>query len=137
MEKGEIEKFCRDNQIDLLIVFGSQAKKSTRTGSDFDLAIKPSKECAIDKLHLIYQLGELFKSDIVDIVILTSDMDAVLLKEIFIEGKLLYESISGLFEKEKLRAWKIYLDTEKWRSYQKEYLKKFVKKAKDVVRGYK
>ena len=41
MGKGEIEKFCRDNHIDLMIVFGSQAKKGARSGSDFDLAIKP------------------------------------------------------------------------------------------------
>jgi predicted nucleotidyltransferase len=137
MEKGEVEKFCRDNHIDLMIVFGSQAKKSTRADSDFDLAVKLPRECAIDKLYLIYKLGELFNTDVLDLVILTSDMDAVLLREIFMEGKLLYESVPGLFEKEKLRAWKIYLDTEKLRSYQKEYLKKIVRKAKDVVRGYK
>jgi predicted nucleotidyltransferase len=137
MNKGKIEKFCRDNNIDLMILFGSQAKKRTRADSDFDLAVKPSRECTLDKLRLIYKLGELFGTDFLDLVILTCDMDAVLLREIFMEGNFLYESVPGLFEKEKLRAWKIYLDTEKIRSYQKEYLKKIIRKAKDVARGYK
>lgn len=133
MEKGKIEKFCRDNHIDLLILFGSQAKKCRQAGSDFDFALKPCRGCSVDKLGLIFQLGELFNTDNVDLVILTPNTDPVLLWEIFKEGKPLYENMEGLFEKERLRAWKIYLDTEQLRCYQKEYLKKFIKKAKDVA----
>ena len=137
MEKGEIEKLCRENHIDLLVLFGSRAKKGGQGGSDFDLALKPSRGWDIDKLGLIYQLGELFDTDNVDLVILTPDTDPVLLWEIFIEGQPLYENMAGLFESERLRAWKIYLDTEQLRFYQTEYLKKFIKKAKDVARGLK
>ena len=85
MGKGEIEKFCRDNHIDLMIVIGSQAKKGARSGSDFDLAIKPCREYAIDKLDFIYKLGELFNTELVDLTILTPDTDAVLLMEIFMK----------------------------------------------------
>ena len=95
------------------------------------------REYAIDKLDFIYKLGELFNTELVDLTILTPDTDAVLLMEIFMKGKLLYESVSGLFENEKLRAWKIYLDTEKLWSHRKEYVKKIIRKAKDVARGSK
>jgi len=135
MERGKIEDFCRGHHIDLLILFGSQAKKRMKAGSDFDLALKPCRGCAVDKLDVIFQLGELFNVDNVDVVILRPDTDPVLLWEIFMEGKLLYENTAGLFEKERLRAWKIYLDTEQLRCRQKEYLKQFIRKAKDVSRS--
>lgn len=137
MDKNKIEVFCKANHIELLILFGSRAKKRLHARSDFDLAIKPCQGQAVDKLGLIYKLGELFDTDDIDLVILTPDTDPVLLWEIFMEGRLIYERMAGLFEKEKLRAWKIYLDTERFRKYRREYVKRFVRKVKDVARSLK
>ncbi|MDP2993441.1 MAG: nucleotidyltransferase domain-containing protein [Deltaproteobacteria bacterium] len=133
----KIEVFCKTNHIELLILFGSRAKKRLHAGSDFDLAIKLCQGQAVDKLGLIYKLGELLNTDDIDLVILTPDTDPVLLWEIFMEGRLIYERMAGLFEKEKLRAWKIYLDTERFRKYRREYVKGFVRKVKDVARSLK
>jgi predicted nucleotidyltransferase len=135
MDKNRVEEICKANHIELLILFGSRAKTRPHPGSDFDLAIKPCREQAVDKLGLIYKLGELLNSDDIDLVILTPDTDPVLLREIFTEGRCLYEDAAGLFEKEKLRAWKMYLDTERFRKYRREYVKRFIRKVKDVARS--
>jgi hypothetical protein len=75
----------------------------------------------------------LFDGKKIDLVILTADTDPLLLYEVFFNGMPLYEEDQGIFEKEKLRAWKLYIDTEKLRVMQKQYLKKFVEKASDVA----
>ncbi len=137
MDKDRIEEICKANHIELLILFGSRAKKSPHPGSDFDLAIKPCLGQVVDKLGLIYKFGELFDTDDIDLVILTPDTDPVLLWEIFMEGRLIYERMAGLFEKEKLRAWKMYMDTERFRKYRREYVKRFVRKVKDGARSLK
>lgn len=137
MEKDKIEKLCRDSHIDILILFGSQAKKDPRVGSDHDIAFKPGKGFGLNKLDLIYRLGELYNIDDIDLVRLTPDTDPVLLWEIFMHGKPLFERHPGLFEKEKLKAWKIYQDTAKIRNLRKEHLKQSIRKAKDVARSLK
>lgn len=77
------------------------------------------------KLELIYHLGSLFTDREVDLVVLSIDTDPVLLFEIFSSGKPLYEDRPGVFDSERLRAYKLYYDTEKLRRLQTEYLKKF------------
>ena len=43
-----------------------------------------------------------------------------------------HEERAGAFEEEKLRAWKLYLDTEKLRVMRRDYIKRFVKKLGDI-----
>jgi hypothetical protein len=81
---------------------------------------------------LIYRLGDFFEGKEIDLVVLTRDTDPVLLNEIFSKGRLLYEEQPGIFDKERLRAWKLYLDTEKLRRMRKEYLKKFVEMIDNI-----
>lgn len=132
MDTGEIAAFCKKSNVELLVLFGSQAGGKIRTGSDVDLAVKMQRGVEFSKLDLIYNLGGLFEGKEIDLVVLTRDTDPVLLNEIFSRGKSLYEERAGTFEEEKLRAWKLYLDTEKLRVMQKEYLKRFAEKLGDV-----
>ena len=131
-DKG-IEIFCKENSIELLILFGSHASEETHPKSDIDVAVKFKRGTEISKLELIYKLDDLFNGKSIDLVVLTTDTDPLLLYEIFFNGRPLYEKDPDIFEKEKLRAWKLYLDTEKLRVIQKQYLKKFVEKASDVT----
>jgi hypothetical protein len=64
-----------------------------------------------------------------DLVILTADTDPLLLYDIFFHGRLLYEEHPDIFKREKLRAWKLYIDTEKIREMQRRYLKEFVERV--------
>ena len=132
MDTGEIADFCAKNSIALLILFGSHAGGKVRAASDVDLAVKMRYGIEFSKLDLIYHLGGLFEGKEIDLVVLTNDTDPVLLNEIFSGGKPLYEERPGAFEEEKLRAWKLYLDTEKLRVMQREYLKRFAEKLGDV-----
>ncbi|MBI4698293.1 MAG: nucleotidyltransferase domain-containing protein [Nitrospirae bacterium] len=133
MEKEKLNKFFNKNNIELLIVFGSQASGKVHTKSDMDLAVKIKHGAGIPKLRLIYKLNDLFEGKNIDLVILGADTDPLLLYEIFFNGKLIYEENPGIFDKERLKAWKLYIDSEKLRSMQKKYLKQFIRKMKNVA----
>lgn len=64
---------------------------------------------------------------------MSPDTDPLLLYEIFFHGKPLYEETPGMFEQERLRAWKLYLDTENLREMRRKYLKEFVERAHNVT----
>ncbi len=117
----------------MLLLFGSCASETIHSKSDLDIAIQFRKGRDISKLDLIYKLDDLFNGKNIDLVILTPDTDPLLLYEIFFKGQLLYESRRGLFDKGRLKAWKIFIDTEKLRAKRKEYLRKFVKEMKNVA----
>jgi predicted nucleotidyltransferase len=127
-----IKSLCRECYIELLILFGSSAKRNSKDANDIDLAIKLIKGKNVSKLDLIYKLEDVFREKQIDIVVLTVDTDPLLLNEIF-NGKCMYEKKKGIFEKEKLRAWKLYLDTAKIRNMRSKYLKDFVKKVSHVA----
>ncbi len=127
-----IKSFCQESGIELLVLFGSSAGDTSETARDIDIAMKLKKGIQISKLKLIYKLDDFFNKKI-DLVLLTSDTDPLLIYEIFSTGKCIYERKKGIFEKEKLRAWKLYLDTEKIRSMRSRYLKDFVKKVSHVA----
>lgn len=132
MDRQKIEDFCKENSIELLVLFGSHADGRVHTASDVDLAVKMKLGVAFSKLGLIYGFSGLFEGKDIDLVVLTIDTGPVLLNEIFSRGRPLYEGRAGAFEEEKLRAWKLYLDTEKLRTMQREYLKRFAEKLGNV-----
>ncbi len=132
-ENKKITSFCKENNIELLVVFGSQAFGKIHPSSDIDVAVKFRHGKEISKLKLIYRLDDLFHGKNIDLVILRTETDPLLLFEIFFNGKFIYEEYPGLFDKERLRAWKLYIDTEKLRLMQKEYLKEFVRKMRNVA----
>ncbi|MDP3296208.1 MAG: nucleotidyltransferase domain-containing protein [Thermodesulfovibrionia bacterium] len=133
MKNKEVRSFCRENNIELLIVFGSQASGKIHPSSDIDVAVKFRQGAEISKLKLIYKLNDLFSGRNIDLVILRTETDPLLLFEIFLNGRLLYEKYPDLFDKERLRAWKLYIDTEKLRLMQRKYLKEFVRKMRNVA----
>jgi predicted nucleotidyltransferase len=133
MEKRGIKSFCRENGIDLLVLFGSSATNRTHIESDMDVAVKCGENIKISRLRMIYELDGFFNGKKIDLVLLSPDTDPLLLYEIFCNGKCLYESRKGLFKKEKLRAWKLYLDTGKIRKMNEKYLKNYVKKVSRVA----
>lgn len=127
-----IERYCRGAGIELLIVFGSHASGKVRPGSDVDLAVQPMRGVAIDKLRLIFDLGEIFSPHEVDVVILSPLTSPLLLREVFFNGRLLFEAGPGRFKKGRMRAWKLYVDTAPLRQRQKEALARSVQRRHHV-----
>ena len=132
MEDKKLKVFCKEENIELLVLFGSYASGKAQPESDIDVAVKLKRSSNISKLDLIYKLDDLFNGKNIDLVILTKDTDPLLLYEVFFSGNLLYEEYSGLFSKEKLKAWKLYIDSEKIRAMQGKYLKEFVERVSNV-----
>ena len=117
----EIRSICRRNRVDLLILFGSAGTQTAHARSDVDLALQPEPGATVSKLHLIAALEPLFDNRPVDLTVISKNTDPLLLYEIFSNGRLLYECTDGLFEKGRLRAWHLYLDTRSLRQYEKAY----------------
>lgn len=87
--------FASFKQVKLAYVFGSQATDKTGPLSDYDFAIyleeKDNAKMFSIRLKLMAQLGLLFKTDAIDLVVLnTADMPD-LKYNIIKKGKLLYE----------------------------------------------
>ncbi|MEW5744320.1 MAG: nucleotidyltransferase domain-containing protein [Nitrospirota bacterium] len=133
MENKEFRSFCERNSIELLVLFGSHASGKLHPGSDVDVAVKLKEGAAVSKLELLYQLDDVFEGKDIDLVVLTSDTDPLLLYEVFFNGRALYEEKPGAFDAGRLRAWKLYIDTERLRAMQKEYLKKFTERISGVA----
>ncbi len=125
--------FCRASGIELVVIFGSSATGRDHQGSDIDIAVKMKTGRDVSKLGLIYNLGGLSSSGEIDLLILSVDTDPVLLYEIISYGIPMYEDRPELFSEDRLRAFKLYFDTEKLRRLQAEYLKQFAKSSRNVA----
>jgi len=112
-EPEKIKQWCQAREIDLCILFGSQATGKTHANSDVDIALFSATNPNLRKhlLHLIGEAEDRF-GDPIDLVIIEEDTDPVLRLEVFQHGKPLYESQPGLFIEQKILAVKIYDDTE-------------------------
>jgi uncharacterized protein len=124
--------FCNEAGIALLILFGSRATGSAAAASDLDLAVQLRRNCERSKLDLLYELETVFHPECVDLVVVTPNTSPLLRYEIFFKGRLLFEEVQGLFERGKLYAWKLYLDTAHLRKSELEYLYEFAKRMKHV-----
>jgi len=133
MENVKVRSFCEKNNIELLVLFGSHASGKIRPESDIDLAVKLREGTRGSKLELIYQLDDIFNGKDIDLVVLTADTEPLLLYEIYLSGKVLYETCPGIFDSGRLRAWKLYIDTESLRAMQKKYLKEFAERVSSVT----
>ena len=111
------------------VLFGSFAGSSEEPANDLDIAVKIKQGKKISKLQLIYKLDDLFNGKKIDLVLLTADTSPLLLHDIFFKGECLYEFKKDMFLMEQLRAWKLYLDTEKILRIRRKYLKDFTQKV--------
>lgn len=133
MNNEALKEFCREAGIELVVLFGSAARGSEQPKSDVDIALKLKRGLTVSKLDLIYNFGRLFNDREIDLVILSINTDPVLLYEIFSHGKPLFEGKADIFAEERLRAFKLYFDTEKLRLLQADYLRKFAERVRHVA----
>ena len=119
---NKIKQFCIQENIDLMVLFGSRAKNKTHERSDVDIAVLPNiQRITSKKLFYISELEQIYKTTI-DLVILSASTDPLLLNEIFQNGRPLYEKREGVFREQQYRAWTKYVDTRKLREKEKQYI---------------
>ena len=122
--------------LQMLILFGSRARGEHKPDSDWDLAISYDeanrqthiKEISNDYLTSLSILSELFEinRDLIDLIEL--DRCSPLMKyQVARDGKLIYEKNTGDFLKFRVRAWKEYADTAKFRKIQKDSIDLWLK----------
>ena len=112
----------------LIIAFGSQQTNFARADSDFDFAILTEKPLSLAvRTKISERLSRKFKinEDKIDITDL-STASPLLLYEVSKKGKLI-EGDSFDFIRFKVRAWKIYQDTRKFRILKEKMVKNYVK----------
>jgi predicted nucleotidyltransferase len=140
IEIDKLKHWCPGRQIDLCILFGSQATGKTHANSDVDVALLSLTDHNLQK-HWLRLNGELedWFGQTIDLVIINSETDPVLRLEIFQHGKPLYESQPGLFTEQHIVAIKLFEDTEPLRRWRRRVIAqrilnlKYVDKKKYVA----
>ncbi len=141
----QVARFCKENHLAMMVLFGSQVTGELTFKSDIDVAIllketikrfqRPIdfgqippdiRRIQEEKIELMGLLNDFFMSDQVDMTILTPETDPLLAYEIFRKGIPLYEEHPGIFDEWYLRSWKLYIDSAKFRRLQLERLKKSI-----------
>lgn len=112
----------------LIISFGSQITGRVNANSDFDFAVLEDKPLTLSKITTIsHHLAKKLKinDDKIDIVDL-NNASPLLCYEVAQKGKLV-EGNDFDFIRFKVRAWKTYLDTAKFRRIDEQMIKNYVK----------
>ncbi len=124
-----MKKRAKKEKNRLIIAFGSQATGHANAASDFDFAVLEEKPLTLaKKFKLIDYLAKKLKinEDKIDVVDLNT-ASPLLLHEVAQKGKLV-EGSDFDFIRFKVRAWKTYLDTAKFRRLREQSIKEYVKR---------
>ncbi len=127
MVTDKLPGVCDQFGVSFIVMFGSRAKGAARPDSDVDVGlwladpdITPEQE-----LELIRALALATHEGNLDVAIL-NHADPLLGYHVMRDGLLLYEQEHGMFDRYRLRAWKRYLDTEKFRRLDSAYIDAFL-----------
>lgn len=113
----------------LIIAFGSQISGKTHTESDFDFAVLAPKPLTLSqRTNISGYLAKKFNlnEDKIDLVDLYT-APPLLLHEVATKGKLV-EGSNFDFIRFKVRAWKVYQDTAKFRKIGEQMVRNYVKR---------
>ena len=133
--QAQFKTFVTTYSIDLIILFGSYAKKKQRVDSDFDIAIRSPNDIHGHKLILINELSQIFDKD-VDLVIIDKNTDLMLLNEIVTNGICLYEKVSDSYTEFKIRIIRMHIDKSYLiKFYQQKLLERKKKEFEHVIRS--
>jgi len=130
VDQERLGALARKHGLDLVVLFGSQAKGRTHSGSDVDVAVRfrPGQRVAWHrKLDVASQLDSAFPdSGGVDVAFL-NDASSLLLFEVAATGQALYERQPLLFWQFQSYAARRYDDEHKFRLRRAAYLADWVK----------
>lgn len=124
-EKSQIIKeIALSHNLDLVMLFGSQAKNRAIKESDIDIGVfrKTGELTLNDKIVLSTKFAELFKNDKIDISIISSN-NPILMYNILKDGEVLYTNENSLADTLKLYAWKLLAESKSFRDHSFSILK--------------
>jgi len=115
----------------LIIAFGSQVSGKTHSDSDFDFAVLKEKHMTLsDHVKISEYLARRFgiNEDKIDLIDLNT-ASPLLMYEVAQKGKLV-EGGDFDFTRFKIRAWKTYLDTAKFRRLGEQMIKRYAERIR-------
>jgi predicted nucleotidyltransferase len=113
--RANLVEVCERFKVGMLAEFGSHARGDTHPRSDIDLAVVFDREVLPEtELEFLGQVTQVCGTDRVDVVNMKK-ATALLLKEIAIFAKPIYESAPGRLDKLRMTAFGRYFDTEHFR----------------------
>lgn len=116
----KLVKLSKKYNLKLLILFGSRVKGNYRENSDWDFAYLPNNKFVNnDETNLFNDLMKLLNYEKIDLINLRNPKSYLVVKNIFFEGVLIYESEKRLFKEMKYNSWISYLDFKKY--YNKQF----------------
>ncbi|MCW3488910.1 type VII toxin-antitoxin system MntA family adenylyltransferase antitoxin [Dethiobacter alkaliphilus] len=129
LKHPDFAEFCRQNNIDLAMLFGSRATGTARENSDFDVAILldrriyPADTLARGgcKRTILLNLVDYLASSRIDLVVL-NDASSFLVYQIIQTGQVLYEKNPAEFARLASLAIRQYSDGYLFREAEKKYL---------------
>lgn len=105
----------------LLILFGSRAKKTYSSNSDWDFAYLATNNFTLkNEMNLFNKLMKILNFEKIDLINLRNPKNYLVVKNIFFEGILIFESEKRLFKEMKYNSWISYLDFKKYYTLQTE-----------------
>ncbi|MDE1975208.1 MAG: nucleotidyltransferase domain-containing protein [Patescibacteria group bacterium] len=106
--KGKIQAIATKHGLEFAVLFGSQATGRIHARSDVDIAVISRQPVNIDRLAM--EFSEALGRDDVEVVDL-SRSSPTLMRQVVLEGKLLYEKSFGGFFAWKIYAIKVWMET--------------------------
>jgi predicted nucleotidyltransferase len=123
-QRDALEAVCRKHGIDLVVGFGSAFAGCGDAQSDVDIAVRVTPGRKIPRqLDLVADLAKVF-GDRVDVAVLNGLGSETLRREIFRDGKPLYQAHPDLFCEEASLAIRRYADTAWLRERSRQAIKR-------------
>ena len=111
--------------VDLVVIFGSVARRRSRPDSDLDVAVRGDEPADLDALYML--LAPRLASHAIDLVDLRR-AGSLLTFQVARHGRLLYERDAGAFRSFQSLASRRYCDTEKLRRAQRRAIHAFLER---------
>lgn len=124
--KSQIASVAKKHQLDMVVLFGSQATGKTHPKSDVDIGFTASRSMELKELFGIeIDICKALGREDVEFVNLEK-ISPTMKKVIGDDGILLYEKFPGSFILFKLYAFKLYVETKFLRDLRYQSLQKFI-----------
>lgn len=121
-----IQALCKKYNFSFCGLFGSGVER-IKISRDYDLAFHVGHEISSAIKFEILKILQPYFDKPLDVILIQPSTDPLLAYEIALKGKLIYELRTESFLEFQTSAWKEYLDTQRYRDYEKEYIRKKIK----------
>ena len=128
----KLKKLGRKYKIQLMVVFGSYLTEQFTAESDLDLAIQTTDAELIKehKLDILAEISKLCDHREIDLILL-NQADPLLKFQVAREGKLVYETETGLFNSFKVQAMNEHQDAQKFYQLDKKFIDNYLEGKQD------